>query len=165
MMDKWLIVINYLAQKVDDLYQTKLYKLLFYIDFFHYRKIEKSITWSFYYKLPLWPVPLEIKSIIDCMNDAEREDKSIDKDISSYKEYLDIIEKDGNKKMIKSIKQIDILKHLTDSEIESVDFIIERLWNKKSNDIVEISHKEPIYINADMFEPLLYGYANTLLAV
>ena len=47
--------------------RTKLMKLLYYVDFDHYEKHERSVTGATYRKLPHGPVPDEAQSLIDQM--------------------------------------------------------------------------------------------------
>jgi len=47
--------------------RTKLMKLLYYVDFDHYERWERSVTGAVYRKLPHGPVPQEAKAVIDAM--------------------------------------------------------------------------------------------------
>jgi len=47
--------------------RTKLMKLLYYVDFDHYERWERSVTGAVYRKLPHGPMPAEADKIIDDM--------------------------------------------------------------------------------------------------
>ena len=181
-MKKDLAVIYYLTTKFDHLYQTMLYKLLFYIDFSYFCSMENSLTWSVYYKLPYWPVPLSIKTKIDSIinqeSELEMEDPS-DEDIPEYRKYISVTKEISSgyvKWIIWGKGNLDISHILNKEEISFIDDVLEKVRCKiseiekkdvklneiKTNSIVQISHEEDAYINADMYQPLFYWFADSL---
>lgn len=159
---KDLAIISYLTNKIGPLYQTKLYKLLFYVDFLYYKHHNSSITWCTYYKLPYWPVPLAIKTKVDCIiNNSDIEDEEIKKDIWIYKKYLDINKSKEDKKCT-IIWKFSEEKMLTEEEIAVMDYVIEKLGSFGTSKIVSKSHSEKAYIMTAMFQPIFYGFSNSL---
>ena len=184
-MKKEVAIIYYLADKINNLWQTMLYKLLFYIDFSYFRDNENSLTWATYYKLPYWPVPLSIKSNIDIMIDqvdkVDLEDRDLsNSDIKDYDNYLKV-EKTQSWEYIKWIilhnNKLNITEYLKEDEKRHIDDTLEKICEKisekyakkisfsevKTNDIVDLSHEEYAYIHANMYQPLFYGFADNLL--
>ncbi len=184
-MKKEIAIIYYLADLIPNLWQTMLYKLLFYIDFSYFRDNEVSLTWATYYKLPFWPVPLSIKSNIDIMISQESNIDIEDRDFSGsdfeyYNNYLKVTETNSweHKKWIVSKNhELNIEEYLKPDEIVHINTILERIKRKISEikkkninfdeintkDIVELSHEEPAYKHASMYQPLFYGFADSLL--
>ncbi len=185
-MKKEIAIIYYLSEKIPNLWQTMLYKLLFYIDFCYFRDNETSLTWATYYKLPYWPVPLSIKSNIDIMIDQlnwfclEDREVAIDGIIQDYNNYLKVEETkswDYKKWIVCKNNNLNIHEYLWDNEITHIDETLEKIRCKiseeykknikfndiKTKDIVDLSHKEEAYVNADMYQPLFYWFADSLL--
>lgn len=182
-LSKEVGVIWYLIQKmnelwVSDLYQTKFYKILFYIDFLHYKRLENSITNNTYFKLPYWPVPIAIKEKIDLMKSPsaledlsdflqltqDSESSTIWKNIEEYKSVISLNSED-NKYIIQlsqDASKLDFSSFLLPEERETIDMIVQTLWIKNVKDVVELSHKEEAYKATDMYEPIFYWYAKNL---
>jgi len=158
---KDLAIISYLTNKIGPLYQTRLYKLLFYIDFCYYKNHNSSMTWYVYYKLPYWPVPLAIKTKIDCMiTNLDMEDETIKNDVAEYKKYLEIVQVWNDKFTIKW----NFLEEtfLTKDEVTIIDYVIDKVWGLGTSKIVSRSHWEDAYKNASMFQPIFYGLSDSL---
>ena len=159
---KDLAMISYLTNKLGPLYQTKLYKLLFYIDFLYYKYHNSSITWCTYYKLPYWPVPLAIKTKVDCViANSDIEDSEIKKAIWEYKKYLNINKtEDSNKYTI--FWTFHEEKLLTQDEISVINYVIEKIGSLWTSRIVSKSHAEKAYTMTTMFQPIFYGLSDSL---
>ncbi len=181
-MKKEVAVIYYLTTKFDKLYQTLLYKLLFYIDFFYYDLYWNSLTDTVYYKLPFWPVPLSIKTKIDMLIADKKwdhyiiEDKWDNEDFDSYKDFLDVMAEDG-KRVVKgnSGNKFNVEMILTKNELSIIESVLKKLISKTKDNwdtnpynrittkwIVEFSHKEDAYKNAEMYQPLFYWFSDSL---
>lgn len=157
---KDLAIISYLTSRLGPLYQTKLYKILFYIDFCYYKNYWSSMTGCTYYKLPYWPVPLSIKTKIDSIiRDEEIEDQWIKKDIADYKKYLVIEPKDKNKFNIEWNYQDSML---IESEMKIIEYVIDSIGNLSTSRIVNKSHSEKAYTITGMFQPIFYGLSDSL---
>ncbi len=180
-MKKELAVIYYLTTKFGKLYQTLLYKLLFYIDFFYYDLYWNSLTDTVYYKLPFWPVPLSIKTKIDMLIADKKwdkyviEDKWDNKDFDLYKNFLDVVSEDGKWIVKGNWDKLNIETILTKNELSIIDSVLQKLiektkdnWENNPYDrittkwIVEFSHKEDAYKNAEMYQPLFYWFSDSL---
>lgn len=178
-MTKELAVILYVLSKFPEwLYQTLLYKYLFYIDFYSFSVNNKSLTDAIYYKLPYWPVPLAIKEKMDIFinNDKDSLESLPDEQklfIEQYKDYI-----------IDNVETSDIIKHrlqiskdvelpLSDSEKQLIDNVFNKLSSKlgkqineiSTKDMVNISHQEKAYIEAEWWQPMFYWFCDDLSIV
>lgn len=127
--------INYFAQKEKNciLDKIKALKLLYFADRYHVRKYGRTITNDEYFAMNYGPVPSGAKDIIEgstFLGDIEREYSS---------SYLEII-KDYN--CVKSIKNVDE-SELSVSEIESLEFVWEKLGRIEKFDLADMTHKYP----------------------
>lgn len=58
--EKLINAIAYFAKNVSDPTQVKIFKLLFFLDFMHFKKTGKPVTGLLYYAWPFGPVPKEL---------------------------------------------------------------------------------------------------------
>lgn len=62
---KLINAISYFSDNVDKLGKTKLFKLLYFLDFRHFRDTGRPVTGLDYYAWPMGPVPAELFNEID----------------------------------------------------------------------------------------------------
>lgn len=178
-MTKELAVVLYILSKFPEgLYQTMLYKFLFYVDFYNFSISEKPLTDSIYFKLPYGPVPLSIKEKIDILiqNQDDEDFSFLSEDqineIKKYKEYIED-KKDEKSQWIAHkllLKKDDGDEYLSDSEKLLIDSVLEKISKKiwkqlneiTTKDIVDISHEEKAYKEAEWWQPLFYGFCDDL---
>jgi uncharacterized phage-associated protein len=133
-------IVSYLADNVEQLYVTKLMKLLYYIDFISLAERGSSITNDTYYKLPYGPVPSFTKNEIDNL------DSSLEKEIKS--QFADIVKletpKDNFGKLIKNKKKYDP-KILSAYEKNLIDAVVSKLGGKTAVALSAKTHKEKPY--------------------
>ncbi|MFA5745851.1 MAG: Panacea domain-containing protein [Candidatus Pacearchaeota archaeon] len=109
--------------------KTVLYKLLYFSDFNHYKKNNKSITNEDYRKIEFGPAPVHIAIII---NKLEKENKIETKQLSQNTKY--------------KILDIPKLSKLSKEEISTIDKVIKKLGNLSATQISNLSHKDNPYI-------------------
>lgn len=109
--------------------KTVLYKLLYFSDFNHYKKNNKSITNEDYRKIEFGPAPAHITTII---NKLEKENKIETKTISQNIKY--------------KILQAPKLSKLSKEEISTIDRVINKLGNLSARQISDLSHKDNPYL-------------------
>ena len=133
------IIIAYLASNVEDLYVTKLLKLLYYIDFISYKEKESSITKDTYYKLPYGPVPTVTKNEIDAICNT-----TMGEDLKSQLSNFIYLESDENDfgKIVKNKKEKINLNKISKDEKKIIDFVIKNLGNKTATELSEKTHQE-----------------------
>lgn len=144
-------LISYIADKIDDLYQTNLNKLLWYLDFINYRYFVTSITGLRYVKYTYGPV-IEKRGYIEILNyPSEKftieEQESIDGKSTIIK--------------IKSNKNYD-MSIFDEEEIKVINMVINKFKNINCREISQISHEEIAWIETPFDELISYDYADDL---
>ena len=109
--------------------KTKLYKLLYYLDFTHFKEIGQSVTDLEYYTWDFGPAPQKLH------NDIE----NLASDICSYVSIISITALNKTFFSIKPKKKFDS-KHFTKREIRILNELCEKFKDAKSEDMVEASH-------------------------
>ena len=129
-------ILLYVLNKVKDkknVWKTVLYKLLYFIEFNHYEKFGETLLWVEFIKWPRWPVVLNAHKVF---NQMEKDWYLIEK-IIDYKWF-------NQYKLISNIKNID-LRDLKEEQINVIDSVIEKLWDKSASWISEYSHDDMPY--------------------
>jgi len=134
-LEKIAHTISYFAQHVDYLWKTKLNKLLFYSDFLNYKRSGYSICGIAYRAIQLGPVPAEYDKLYVKLLD----DNLFDVEFVPFKENGYVGEALKNK--------IDFAAELfTSMELEVLEEVRNKLADKTSTEIVDISHREKAWI-------------------
>ena len=133
-----------------DVYKTKLMKLLFYSDFFHYKKYQKSITGLKYAHLTYGPVPNDYNIVLGVVL---RKDKSLDFVPSEVVGY------DGEIVVAKIPPSVE---DLTRDEMDTLSHISKIFDRYTSKQISEVSHNEIGYKSTQMGELISYKFADQL---
>ncbi|TKK65431.1 DUF4065 domain-containing protein [Ilyomonas limi] len=110
--------------------KLKLNKLLFYVDFYHYKAVGFSLTGLSYRAIQYGPVPTYYDNIYTFYeNEGVICSKWIKGDNGSGRE------------LFQTNGEFDIKYH-TQAELETIDLIISKFKNTSSWDLVDISHEE-----------------------
>jgi len=145
-VEKYVNAILFFIENIQNLGRTKLYKLLYFLDFDHYEKCGESITGESYQNKELGPVPVHAEDLIDKM----REDGLID---------------------IVSEPVIDFIRHkfvakvhhdpnvFSSTEIEMLCQVAEKWAHHTANEIVSATHGEAPWIATARDEIMPYPYA------
>ncbi len=123
---------HYIISKCDkntNFGKTVLYKLLYFSDFNHYKKNNKSITNEEYRKIEFGPAPVHIAIIIDKL---EKGKKIETKQLSQNTKY----------KILDAPK----LSTLSKEEISTIDKVIKKLGALSATQISNLSHKDNPYL-------------------
>ncbi|MEZ0536650.1 type II TA system antitoxin MqsA family protein [Caldicellulosiruptoraceae bacterium PP1] len=148
--DKLENLISYIADKVDNLYQTSLNKILFYIDFTYFKRYLRSITGLRYMKYEHGPV-IENFMYRDIIDYPSEKYTVIEKETS---EGATII-------IIKSNKNYD-LTIFSKNELEVINNVINKLKNETCNSLSKLSHQEKAWIEIPIKSLITYEYANDI---
>jgi len=129
MVDKIGMMAKYFASHLKP-FKTKMNKLLFYADFFHYSKTGYSITGLTYMAIQHGPVPKNYGSIYDRLLESG---------------YIEIKEEEfdgfGGERLL--CRNGDPDMHLfTPSERFAIETVTNKLGHLKTSDIVNVSHDE-----------------------
>ena len=144
-IDKTVEVINYLAQKVPNLHKVKLMKMLWFSDYLHYKKEEKTITGLVYNALPMGAVPEGHEALL--LLDG------VEYDEVQYDEHI------GYRFKAKDGFQVNLL---TESEIKAIDEVIQRFKNYNAQEISDTMHEEEAYKNTPKNQLISFEYTQTL---
>lgn len=140
-LDKVVEVINYIAQRVTDLYKVKLMKLLWYCDIYHFRNHGSSITGLAYKVLKMGAVPLGHEYIIKL--------NGVSYDVVEYNDIA------YRFKVVPDFK----IRSLTEEEVDTLEKIISELGDLSTQEIVQKMHEEEAYkeLLYNDFIPYTYG--------
>lgn len=122
-----------------EIFPTKLNKVMFYADFYHYRKVGESISGLQYRAMNFGPVPDRFATIYD--------------NVSNVKKRM--IEAHGMVGTLLSYSGENNFPSLSDAEKETIDFIVNRLKPLTVSEIIEESHKEEGWKNASTSQSLI----------
>ncbi|MBI5178723.1 MAG: SocA family protein [Nitrospinae bacterium] len=131
--EKLINAIICFASKCRYVGETKLYKLLSYLDFIHYRQTGRSVTNLDYFALPKGPVPLEL------MNEVKNLDMANEDLRSAITFSQGKAKNDYDMKIISPKKKFDP-QHLTKRELKIIDDLVYIFKDVTAKDISEASH-------------------------
>lgn len=131
-------------------YKVRLNKLLFYTDFLHFRNFGTAISGAKYAALPMGPVPDNYAPIFGLI---ERYGYILTDLIDDYEGFV------PKEKFNKDL--------FTENELESMQNVLDVFKYKKTNDIVDLSHKEKAWIENEKEKKIIsyQDYAFDLKAV
>lgn len=134
-------------------FTTKLNKLLFYADFLFFQKYKKSITGMNYIAIQKGPVPNKFDTLYD-------QARHIDKVLVKFDANVMGCRFEG--KESHSFNR-DLF---SDEELEVIKMVGDRFTYTKTNDMVELSHLEPAWLdNIEEMSLIPYSYALTLMGI
>jgi putative zinc finger/helix-turn-helix YgiT family protein len=130
-------------------YKTKMNKLLFYSDFAHFRENGQSISGLKYVAIPYGPVPDGYEMLYGILSN----ERIINLDLS-------MTELDEITQILPAFDMKYNPLVFSSTEIKAMEYIAEKFKNINSKEIVEISHKEPAWIeNIEGNKPISFEYA------
>lgn len=149
-INKILAGIKYFVKNTKNVGRTKLFKLLYFWDFLHFKKYGFSVTGYQYFTFPFGPVPLELYNQIienSLPHEFETElkiieDDSNEDDFSDYKKFKVLLK---NKKIdfdwLSPIEKetlelvADIFKYATAKEMTEITHLHNSPWDKTVKEI------------------------------
>lgn len=145
-LEKFKQVLLYVLGKVGskpNIGETVLHKLLYFIDFDYYEKFEQNLMGAKYIKNQHGPTSVELKTIIDNMQDSGQ----VEAVNSKYFKY--------EQKKYLPLKRPD-LSAFSAREIEHIDDVLARLADKNAKEIESYSHEDIPWKSAQDGEELSY---------
>ena len=124
---KLINAIIYFAKKTKYCGKTKLLKLLYFLDFCHFKQTGKSVTGLDYYAWEKGPVPREL--FYELSPDKMKEDLEAAVSIVQYEKFQKIVPK-------KKFKR----QHFTNRENNLLEIITEIFKEARANEMVEATH-------------------------
>lgn len=152
---KLIAAIGYFAKNTSYCGKTKLFKLLYFLDFEHYKQTGRSVTGLQYYAWKLGPVPTFLYDELDSPEPDFLE--KIKLESSGY--Y-----RGNNTCDVKSLCEPD-MSHFSKREINLIKSLAEEYKNTTATDMVEKTHLEnlpwhKVYIEENKPQQLIpYQYA------
>ena len=143
-------VVNYIANKIDNLYKVKLMKILWYCDFLYFKKYNESLTGLVYEHRPMGALPIgynqitRLKSISSKVEEFEADDGTVTEGCHIF----------ANDKY-------DV-EPLTKDEKNVIDKVLDMVSGMSTKLIVDKMHQEKAYKNTEENEIISYEYAKDI---
>jgi len=134
--EKALEVLLYIGRRVPDLYSAV--KVLYFADKEHLERYGRQISGDTYVAMDWGPVPSETYDLVKCARGDHRRDFGL-----PVKETLAICDR----KVLCPKREPD-LDLLSESDMECLDFAIERYGGLNFDELSRLSHEEPAYKEA-----------------
>lgn len=138
------------AERVPDLWQTKLLKLLWYADFLHYKNHAVSITGLKYVHLPFGPVPDNYDALLHLLK------------VGGYIVKQPKFQYDLEGEVIEAARSNLSGSWLDEAERATVRLVASRLASLTSRQLSERSHQESAWLETTDGECIPYSYADDL---
>lgn len=139
--------VAWLVKRVEFVSETKLYKLLFYVDFLHFRRTARSLTGLTYAKLPFGPVPERRELLMDWLERTA----IVTTEEESY----------SNGRVGLRIRPgpaaDEFGARLEADEVATLDVVATKLGALSPSAMSERSHEEPAWRETDATKPISYA--------
>lgn len=147
---KTMNMILYITQLLGGMFKTKINKLLWYMDFLHFKEFSVSISGSSYIHLPYGPVPDNYDLIIGVMLN----EKLLEKEEIAFEEKI-------AGENLKALSVCDN-SYFSEGELKVMNFVIEKFKDFTCGQISEYSHKEKLYKNTADGKKISYHHSSEL---
>ncbi len=140
----------YIIEKMGDTFQTKMNKVLFYIDFLAYRERGMAISGLAYNAIDFGPVPQRWDRVYSAFDEVVPQPRLV------YKQESIVLTADAPADM----------SCFTDQELSLINIVCEKTKDLSAHDISALSHSEPAWQNhVHQSETIPYIEAFTLVGV
>lgn len=131
--EKLLQVITFFSQHVEKLGRIKLFKLLYFLDFEHYKEVGRSVTGLDYSAWKMGPVPVELYEEIE----------QPEPDFQAKIQIKEISIRQGRQKMqtFNALSSFDG-SHFSKRELRILNDLAMRYKNTLAEDMIEATHLE-----------------------
>ncbi len=131
--DKLINTVVYFASKTEYCGKVKLFKLLYFLDFEHFKLTGRSVTGLDYYAWKMGPVPTQLYDEI----------QSPDCDMAAAVEFVEIPVYRGNSTMLKVNPKSEFNpNNFTKRELKIMDSLCSKYSATKAEDMIEATHLE-----------------------
>lgn len=138
--------------------KIKLMKLFYFLDFEHVRNYGIPVTFDTYYHLEKGPIPSYIMNLVNDINDGGQNEMLID--TVKFNKPL------GTDRMVQTLPVRQFTEKdaevLLESELKILKKVCERFYNTKTDEIINISHKEAPWLETKEFQPIPYSLAGKM---
>lgn len=149
--EKLINAILYFAKNTKDCGKTKLLKLLYFLDFEHYKQIGRSVTGLEYFALENGPVPETLYEEISSLRTEDvlgefLSNSGIDSESIELGKFIKIVPEELSKnyqdrQLIKPLDDPD-LKYFSKRELGILGDLVKKYCNTSATDLVKLVHKE-----------------------
>ncbi|GBR76689.1 hypothetical protein NO2_1200 [Candidatus Termititenax persephonae] len=139
-------ILCYLSEQLGGITKLQAAKLLYFIDKQHLIKYGRFVTNDIYLKYQYGPVPTKVLDIINSYDDV-----LFDEEKKYFLDHLAI--DDGSKRGMRN-KKLPDLDELSISEQETIDEVIAVYGKMSVSALVDISHEEKAWKNAEDYDML-----------
>jgi DNA-binding transcriptional regulator YiaG/uncharacterized phage-associated protein len=153
-MNKFANMVVYFAEMMSP-YKTKLNKLFFYADFYHYKKTGFSISGAIYRAIKYGPVPNDYDVLYQEVIKKEKTEYVVtENDIYTSEQFLPILGKPFD------------AQYFTQQELETLAIISQKFKKTTAKKIKDLSHEEPAWLDNEQNKGLInFDYAFSLTNV
>lgn len=148
--NKLIDLINQIVSVTGEVTKTKLFKILFYIDFLNYKSCNESVSGIVYEKLPFGPVPENYPQLINSLS------KSKDLKVETFIDIHGIEITNINSVCVPSTSLF------TPQETEMIYKVSRLFKNFTAKRLSELSHEEDGYIDTNDRCPIDYSFAKKI---
>lgn len=124
-------LIVFFAEKLNGVFETKLNKLLFYVDFLHYKHFAKGISGLSYKAITYGPVPVDYGTLYESFNGLHKDIIEMNNGYTGSVIYADKTFEPGL---------------FSEDELSTMQCVIEHFKDISSVDISQTSHKEKAWL-------------------
>lgn len=149
--EKLLNAIIYFANNTKFCGKTKLYKLLFYLDFTHFKEMGRPVTGLDYYAWDFGPAPKKLH-------------EELTKQPGDIQEYITLLDSANSFVGVKAKKKFDG-KHFTKREIRILKELCEIFRDAKAEDMIEASHMSELPWDVTKKQKGMYALIDYFLAL
>ncbi len=129
--EKLINAIIYFADNTRHFHKTKLCKLLYFLDFEHYKQVGRSVTGLDYFAWPMGPVPV---SIFNEINDPKE-------DLAEKVLFNEATIKKGRMLEVKPLAPFQS-KFFSKRELGILEMLSSEFFDTQADDMVEATHLE-----------------------
>lgn len=130
--EKMINSIIYFAKNTNNCGKTKLFKLLYFLDFEHYKEMGRSVTGLQYNAWKMGPVPVELENEIECP----------DRDVAESIEFKSIKTSKGYPMLLSKPKKEFDPSHFSKRELKLLEKLAKQYKTQNADDMIEATHLE-----------------------
>lgn len=146
-LDRLGQLVAWLAKTCPDMFKTKLAKLLWLVDFGHFRRQRISITGLAYARLPFGPVPDHFQILLGSLEEM------------GVVQLVERLAGPYSGEVIVSKQEYD-LDGFSETERQTIRLVVERFGHLSATELSALSHKESIWEERDTSDIIPYTEAD-----
>lgn len=129
--EKLIEIVKFFAQQTNRLGKVKLFKLLYFLDFTHFRETGRSVTGMDYFAWKMGPVPVELFEEIEAPGD----------EWSGHVSFESIHVQKGTMLKVDALSDFDST-HFSKRELRIMQTLADQFKNSIAEEMVEATHLE-----------------------